>query len=233
MTTNRIPRPSLGQVVSESLSAGQLRKQSIDPVGAFRQGILGFEDALTEILGYGVDHDWLAGVLEDFADLIRDPTSPLSEHDRAILAQSGLTTDRGKAGAAIVSSSRDARLVAESALTVADAATRLGVTPAHIRQRIAEGTLWSYTDRQGGGRRLPACQFIAQGAVPLLESVIGVISAGIAPLAFHRLLTLPQPGLVLGGELVSVAHWLAASGGRADRLTVARDLVRSAVWEDA
>ncbi|MGW6375005.1 hypothetical protein ACWFRB_02915 [Rhodococcus sp. NPDC055112] len=56
-------------------------------------------------------------------------------------------------------------LVATS-LSVADAATRLGVTPARVRQRIGVGTLRAFDS--GRQRLLLPAQFTATGAVPLL-----------------------------------------------------------------
>lgn len=116
-------------------------------------------------------------------------------------------------------------------LSVADAAERLGVTAARVRQRLSEGTLWAFTS--GRVRLLPPAQFTATGAVPHLEQVMPLVSRDLHPLTVQALLTQPQPSLVVEDRPVSVVAWLTGSAGTASDIEQAAAVITAADWESA
>ncbi|WP_246098156.1 hypothetical protein [Rhodococcus spelaei] len=113
----------------------------------------------------------------------KSPSSPaLSEHDAQLLADAGFESDPTSATAARVD--RDVRMpnLVQNSLSIADAATRLGVTGARIRQRIAEGTLWAFS--AGRNRLLPAAQFTGAGAVPHHPALSGPVDTAAHQLGY-------------------------------------------------
>ncbi|MGC5163189.1 hypothetical protein ACLQ3J_10760 [Rhodococcus sp. DT1] len=162
-----------------------------------------------------------------------DPSAgpALSDHDATLLAEAGLVTDPAAAMAARVD--RDIRLqdLVQSSLSVADAAERLGVTTARIRQRLADGTLWAFDS--GRNRLLPPGQFTADGAVPHLEKILPLLGKELHPLTVQALLTTPQPALVVDGRPVSIVAWLTGCAGTATEIEQAADVIRAATWESA
>ncbi|WP_433613349.1 hypothetical protein [Prescottella agglutinans] len=196
----------------------------------YRHGDLDFEAAVREVTGADVDREFFARIVHGLA--AADPAAPaLSEHDAALLAEAGFVTDPAAAAAARVD--RDIRMqdLVHSSLSVTDAAQRLGVTTARIRQRLTDGTLWAFDS--GQGRLLPPAQFTAAGAVPHLEKVLPLLGKDLHPLTVQALLTQPQPSLTLDGRPVSIVTWLAGSAGTAQEIEQATDVITAATWESA
>ena len=159
-----------------------------------------------------------------------DPSAgpALSEHDATLLTEAGFVTDPAAATAARVD--RDIRMqdLVQSSLSVADAAERLGVTTARIRQRLTDGTLWAFTS--GRNRLLPPAQFTAAGAVPHLEKVLPLLNKDLHPLTVQAVLTQPQPSLVVDGRPVSIVAWLTGSAGTDAQIEQAADVIVAATW---
>ncbi|GAB2643518.1 hypothetical protein ABI214_12655 [Prescottella soli] len=159
-----------------------------------------------------------------------DPSAgpALSEHDATLLTEAGFVTDPAAATAA--RADRDIRMqdLVHSSLSVADAAERLGVTAARIRQRLADGTLWAFDS--GQGRLLPG-QFTADGAVPHLDKVLPLLDKDLHPLTVQALLTQPQPSLTVDGRPVSIVAWLTGSEGTDAEIEQAADVIVAATWE--
>ncbi|GAB2553352.1 hypothetical protein [Leucobacter ruminantium] len=102
------------------------------------------------------------------------------------------------------------REFAAHSITVAEAAARLGVTPARVRQRCAEGTL--IAQRRSDGWHLPLFQF-PDGREPRgWAAVARAIPRGTPLLLTERVLTTPAPRLVSGGEELAPFEWLAQGG---------------------
>ncbi len=163
---------------------------------------------------------------------VKDPAEPaVSEHDAKLLDEAGFVTDPAAATAAGVA--RDIRMqdLVHSSLSVTDAAERLGVTTARIRQRLADGTLWAFDS--GEGRLLPPGQFTADGAVPHLERVLPLLDKDLHPLTVQALLTQPQPSLTVDGRPVSIVAWLFGSAGTVKEVEQAVDVITAAAWEEA
>ncbi|MEE2058013.1 hypothetical protein [Rhodococcus artemisiae] len=196
----------------------------------YLRGDLDFEDALREVTGTDIGRDDLVQILRGLHSTNATPPA-LSEHDAQVLADPGFTADPAAAASARVDRDiRMANLVATS-LSVADAADRLGVTPAKVRQRIGEGTLWAFDS--GRNRLLPPAQFTAAGGVPHLEKVMPQVPKVLHPLTLQALLTRPQQALLVEGRPVSIVAWLTGSAGAAADIDQVLDVIDAAEWESA
>lgn len=196
----------------------------------YLRGDLGFEDALREVTGTDVDRKFFAQILHSLSD--RNPAAPaLSEHDAGLFAEAGFVADPAAATAARVD--RDIRMqeLVHSSLSIAEAADRLGVTAARIRQRLGEGNLWAFSS--GRNRLLPPGQFTATGAVPHLEQVVPLLAKDLHPLTVEALLTRPQPSLTVEGRPVSIVQWLTGSAGSSEDIERVADVITAAEWESA
>ena len=114
-----------------------------------------------------------------------------------------------------------------SSLSIPAAAELLGVTPARIRQRLTDGTLWAF--QSGRNRLLPPAQFTDAGAVPHIERVIPFLADDMHPLTVQALLTLPQATLTVG-EPVSIVQWLTGSAGNSEDIDRVTDLISASEW---
>ncbi|MCP5117275.1 MAG: DNA-binding protein, partial [bacterium] len=97
-----------------------------------------------------------------------------------------------------------------TSLTTAEAAIRLGVERSRIRQRLAKGSL--YGIRSPKGWRLPAFQFLEDGALPGVGEAVFSLRPYLHPLAVHNFFTLPNVDLYasdLDSDL-SPREWLQA-----------------------
>lgn len=100
-----------------------------------------------------------------------------------------------------------ASLVA-AGLTTREAARRLGVSDARVRQRLQERTLLAV--REGRAWKLPPFQFTAAGEVPGWAPVCAALPRNASPVAVERWLSLPHPDLVVGESPVPPREWLLA-----------------------
>jgi excisionase family DNA binding protein len=105
------------------------------------------------------------------------------------------------------------------ALTVADAAERLGVAESRVRQRLNERSL--YGVKVGRAWRLPLFQFTDAGDVPNIGPVLAALPEEIHPLAVEGWITTPKPDLWLDGP-TSPRRWLLAGGDPGPVIELAR-----------
>lgn len=109
-----------------------------------------------------------------------------------------------------------ARTVAEhavlrdTALSVGQAAERVGVDGSRIRHRVSSRHLIGWKDR--GGWRLPAWQFTDDDVLPGLETVLAAMPTDQPALVLANFMTTPQDDLLLGERRVSPREWLMAGG---------------------
>ena len=110
-----------------------------------------------------------------------------------------------------------------TALSVPEAATRLGVDASRVRHRLAEGSL--YGIRLRSGWRLPAFQFDCDGAlVPGIDDVLRLVPDDLHPVALWSWLETPSAELFLGGRPVTPLRWLRTGGDPAALAALAADL---------
>ncbi|MDG3014358.1 hypothetical protein [Speluncibacter jeojiensis] len=199
----------------------------------FVAGKLDFETALGEIVGDRIGRDDLAQILHVIAEraALSPVAAPLSGHDAQILADAGFVGDRVASSSAAVSRDLQMRELMRTALSVSEAAERLGVTPGRVRQRITAHTLWAF--RSGRNQLLPAVQFTEEGAVPHLERIAPLLPRDLHPLALQSLLTLPRAELPVDGEPTSIVGWLAAGAGAPEDIAAVEAVIAAALWESA
>ncbi len=140
------------------------------------------------------------------------PRHDLTETEADPLARGGMDLSPSKDGEESALARTTARYAAllGTSLTTAEAAQRLEVDPARIRQRLAARTL--YGIRTPKGWRLPAFQFQEDGPLPGIEEVLPRLGTHLHPVAIHNFLTLPNTDLHsddLDREL-SPREWLRA-----------------------
>ncbi|RZS43289.1 hypothetical protein EV193_102268 [Herbihabitans rhizosphaerae] len=141
-----------------------------------------------------------------------DPTDYFSSEQRDALGEVGLDLsprrpDEIDARARTVAAQTVLR---DSALTVLDAARKLGVDDSRIRHRLAAGRLVGWKDR--GGWRLPAWQFTSSGVLPGLETVLAAVPDDQPPLVVAAFVTTPQEDLRINGSPATPRQWLLAGG---------------------
>lgn len=98
-----------------------------------------------------------------------------------------------------------------TAWTAGEAARRLGVSDARIRQRLEERSL--YGVKRGNAWRVPTFQFTEDGAeIPGLATVMRALDPALNPVTVYRWFTLPSPDLAMEGEELSPRDWLLRGG---------------------
>lgn len=141
-----------------------------------------------------------------------DPADYFTAEQRDTLADVGLdlsrrgpdeTDSRARAVAAQA-------VLRDSALTVPNAASVVGVDTSRIRHRLSAGRLAGWKDR--GGWRLPAWQFTSSGVLPGLEAVLASVPEDQPPLVVAAFMTTPQADLRLDDQPATPRQWLLAGG---------------------
>jgi hypothetical protein len=139
-----------------------------------------------------------------------DPSHYFSPRQRTALTEAGLDLSPSAEG------EPDARartvaahaVLAKSALTVVQAAHRLGVDPSRVRHKLVAGRLTGWKDQTGW--RLPAWQFTGEGALPGLDVVLAAVPGDQPALVLASFMTTPQDDLVIDGEPATPRQWLLA-----------------------
>jgi len=134
--------------------------------------------------------------------------SLLSEHDSALFDSVGVDTNPSP-------STQRTQLVTAYATTLAgsisvdELAERAGITAGRLRQRLNQDrTLWGF--KIGGRRqwRVPAWELDGDDPLEGIALVAKQIPSDMHPVAVERMMTLPNPDLVVDDEAVSVRDWL-------------------------
>lgn len=181
----------------------------------------------------GLDADALIAALEEVTEGLPPVIdgvagSALSDETAAVFAEAGMSADQGRVRstrAPARTAMEYAQLLAQS-FTVAQAAQRLGVSDARIRQRLAERTLYGFRGRRGW--HLPDFQFTPDGALPGLEQVVPALPVKLHPLSVAGFFRRPNPDLEGSDTPLSVADWLAGGGDPGPVVDLARDLFAGA-----
>jgi len=187
-------------------------------------GDLDFEAAAASALGTStVDRRLLVPILHALKEATH-PASELSAHDAALLDAAGLQASPMAVATAVADRQARMRELVETALTVDEAAERLGVSTSRVRQRAGDRSLWAM--KRAHRLLLPAIQFTDSGQLPGLDAVLAALPEDVHPLSVLGLLTTPQPDLRLDNVEVPIIEWLTA-GGEAQR---ALDVVDAFLW---
>ncbi|GAA3360871.1 MULTISPECIES: DNA-binding protein [Saccharopolyspora] len=141
-----------------------------------------------------------------------DPSAHFTTAEREALAEAGLdlaplATDETDPRARTVA---EQAVLRDTALSVNQAAERIGVDSSRIRHRIGDGRLIGWKDR--GGWRLPAWQFSDDDVLPGLETVLAGMPQDQPALVLAKFMTTAQDDLELGDRPVSPREWLLAGG---------------------
>ncbi len=165
--------------------------------------------------GLKVDPSEFLALVEDAAKRLTPP-SPNPSHyfsadQRAALEEVGLDlTPEGDDDQDYRARTVAAHAVlADSALTVGEAASLLGVDDSRIRHRLKEGRL---TGWKAPGWRLPAWQFTPSGVLPGLDVVLRAVPADQPALVVAAFMSTPQTDLVINGRPATPRQWLLAGG---------------------
>lgn len=141
-----------------------------------------------------------------------NPAAQFTERERVALIETGLDLSplddnefdpRARAVA-------EQTVLRDTALSVSDAADRVGVDSSRIRHRIGDRLLIGWKDR--GGWRLPAWQFTDTDVLPGLETVLAAMPSDQPDLVLANFMTTPQEDLDLGDRPTSPREWLMAGG---------------------
>jgi len=142
--------------------------------------------------------------------------SQLPPEERKRLEQGGFRFERPEADRddPVVRGATEFAALMGSALTVAQAAKRLGVNAARIRQRLSGPRRTLYGIKRDGEWWLPRFQFARRGLLSGIGDVVAALDPGLHPVAVSRWLTTPNPDLVWDGEdqPLSPLDWLRAGG---------------------
>lgn len=159
-----------------------------------------------------------------------DARQALTGAELTFLADAGVGADdlspleAGAESPKLHGAAKNAALLA-SALSVQEAARRLGVDASRVRQRLAQRTL--YGMRVDGAWRLPLFQFTDDlSAVVAGFGVIAPALADLHPVGVANWFTLPHIDLVVGQDetRVSPRDWLLSGGDPRELLPLAEEL---------
>ncbi|AHD24122.1 hypothetical protein Y013_25735 (plasmid) [Rhodococcus pyridinivorans SB3094] len=149
----------------------------------------------------------------------KHPAASLPAHEADLLDAGGAPESPLALATAVADRTARMRRLLDSALTVEQAAARLGgVGSSRVRQRVGDRSLWAL--KRANRLLLPAVQFTDDGQVPGLDAVLQALPETMQPLSIHGLLTTPQPSLLVDGAPTSVIDWLLIGGTVEDALSV-------------
>lgn len=156
-------------------------------------------DVLTWIADEAESHDLQARVALTDADedALRSVGSYVSEMPSLTKRGSFLATVRGVG-------------VRDSALSSAEVAELLGRTPARIRQRAKDRSLYCVTT--DAGLAFPAVQFSDSGELPGWSKVAPCLPDDAHPVEVEALLTAATSELLIHGKATSPRNWLLSAG---------------------
>ncbi|WET77198.1 DNA-binding protein [Amycolatopsis sp. QT-25] len=165
--------------------------------------------------GLKVDANEFLNLVEDAARRLTppnpDPSHYFSTDQRAALTDVGLDLsphgeDEPDFRARTVAAHA---VLADSALSVLEAAKTLGVDDSRIRHRLKEGRLTGWKDQ---GWRLPAWQFAGSGVLPGLEVVLRAVPEDQPALVVAAFMSTPQADLVINDHPATPRQWLLSGG---------------------
>jgi hypothetical protein len=172
---------------------------------------------LEQLARRGPDEAWFVVLLLDqLADHAERRTAAgrLPDGERQVWERVGARFDDGAAAARtqVRAAAAFADLVARSVHGDAAMAQTLGVDPSRISQRLADRSLYAFSD--GTVRHFPHWQLDASGhrAVPGLRVVLGALDPALHPLQVDHFVTTANVDLEADGTPLSPVAWLTTGG---------------------
>lgn len=172
--------------------------------------------SVVEMLGApGAELDYIAA-LKSFANdsryrlLMQGKREPLLAEEVEALNAIGVDTDfRPAQLGQVFKSSGLLGHIRATAVPLAVAARRLGVSDSRLRQRIGEGELLSIRGADGRSHLIPAFQLTEDGELPGLRKVLAAIRPDTKLLTIYGFFMTPQPDLESeDGEPMTPMDWL-------------------------
>jgi hypothetical protein len=147
-----------------------------------------------------------------------EPTRDLAERELAILAEGAFREgDSREQSRALAKTMVLFSQLLKTGLTTHEAAQRLRVDDARVRQRLGDGTLYGIKTLRGEWK-LPVFQFMPEGGeVPGIAKVLRSIQRDLHPVEVLTWFTSPDPEFEVHGEPLSPLSWLR-SGGNAEKV---------------
>jgi hypothetical protein len=165
--------------------------------------------------GLKVDATEFLGLVEEAARKLSppnpDPSHYFSTDQQAALTDVGLDLSPDSENEADFRARTVAThaVLAESALTVGEAARAMQVDDSRIRHRLKEGRLTGWKDQ---GWRLPAWQFNGSGVLPGLEVILKALPKDQPALVVAAFMSTPQSDLLINDRPATPRQWLLAGG---------------------
>jgi hypothetical protein len=136
--------------------------------------------------------------------------SPLAPTEAGIYDQAGMPEDGEALRQQVTDVATRSIALLATAIPVADAAARIGVSRSRMQQMISARHVWAV--RQRTRWVLPAVQFDGEGLLPGWATVARALPESAHPLEILGFMTTPQPELELRGQPQSVRDWLRSGG---------------------
>jgi len=166
--------------------------------------------------------------IKEVGNLFDQPDSAggLSQSEVEVLREGGVEIGEARRAAVDASIAQFAVLI-NSSITVAQAASRLGVDAGRVRQRLGERSLFGL--KLGSNEwHLPAFQFEQLGGeVPHLGQVLRRLPPDLHPIELVTWLTSPDAELQVEEEAVTPLEWLKSGGDPAPVLQIAGHLTEN------
>lgn len=190
-----VVRPDLSR---DGLQTLLMREERVERI-ARRYG-LSVDAFLDSLSASAVDtSDGLAGI----------PDAELEALSEAGVRLDGPSSDPSGA-AAVARGAAAAQELLDNALTVADAAEMISLSPARVRQMISHSSLLTVPSKDGS-HLIPAWQLDRGSVLPGLSELAPNAHA-LHPLTLARFMTRTNPDLDLDGHPATPAAWLATGG---------------------
>jgi hypothetical protein len=165
--------------------------------------------------GLKVDANEFLTLVEDAARKLSppnpDPSHYFSADQRAALIDVGLDLSPHADGEADFRARTVAAyaVLAESSMTVLEAASALNIHDSRIRHRLKEGRLTGWKDPDW---KLPSWQFTGSGVLPGLETVLRALPEDQPALVVAAYMNTRQSDLVINDQPATPRQWLLAGG---------------------
>lgn len=169
------------------------------------------EEVLREFGDHVSVDEFAAALHESLSARQKSSTTALTDNERTTLMEfGGIGPDflRSEDGPQAVQREATSALdVVRDSLTVATAASRLGLSTSRVLHRIGDNSL--YAIKFGGHRYIPEWQFDTEEALlPGLRTVLAALPQAVHPLTVAGFMTTPQGDLFIDGAPQTPREWL-------------------------